>query len=232
MERVFISDPAAFCLIVITPPEIIPGEHIIIRELFDAGLSRLHVRKPGIREKQMQAYMEAFAPEERSRIRLHVAKAAENHDTPEGSLGSASTAAGSPAAAGVHLPYSGPGPYPTVPGGISISVHSWKEYGTLPPGIDYAFISPLFNSISKKGYRQNQAVRRLPASRPTPVIGLGGIHQRNIRQVRQAGFNGAALLGAIWERPVHAANVFSSILDSLGQDSQVMPGCQKANDHC
>ena len=32
-----------------------------------------------------------------------------------------------------------------------------------------------------------------------PIIGLGGINEENIAMVKKSGFDGVALLGAIWE---------------------------------
>jgi thiamine-phosphate pyrophosphorylase len=49
------------------------------------------------------------------------------------------------------------------------------------------------------------------------VIALGGINEDNIQLVKQAGFSGAAVLGAIWQAddPVTAFLNINAIVDQL-----------------
>ena len=80
----------------------------------------------------------------------------------------------------------------------------------------YVFISPLFDSISKKGYAANPSLLGLAqqvlraAKIQTKLIGLGGINAHNIGEVKKAGFGGVALMGALWTVPI-------SQLASLGR---------------
>lgn len=83
----------------------------------------------------------------------------------------------------------------------SLSTHSWKEVQQYAGRVDYLFISPLFDSISKPGYRSGldpeETFSRL-AHHDGRVVALGGISADTITQVERLGFNGAAVLGAVW----------------------------------
>lgn len=83
----------------------------------------------------------------------------------------------------------------------SLSTHSWKEVQQYAGRVDYLFISPLFDSISKPGYRSGldpeETFSRL-AHHDGRVVALGGISADTITQVERLGFDGAAVLGAVW----------------------------------
>lgn len=193
-----------FRLIVITPAGTLEGEQAIVRSLFRAGLSGLHLRKPGAGAAALKAYLAFFTPAERSKIRVH----------------SSDVSLLETGISGLHLPFQGL-ERPSLPGcGISTSIHSWQEYaklGTGPGTPEYVFTGPVYDSISKPGYSGNDAAWKLPVTRRIPLIALGGIRTKNIAEVRRAGFNGAALLGAIWQRPEKAVELFSSSLQALHQ---------------
>ncbi len=67
-------------------------------------------------------------------------------------------------------------------------------------GCAYAFLSPLFDSISKQGYRAAFAPAELVGKLPPNAVALGGITPERLPQVARLGFRGAAMLGAIWEQ--------------------------------
>lgn len=83
----------------------------------------------------------------------------------------------------------------------SLSTHSWKEVQQYAGRVDYLFISPLFDSISKPGYRSGldpeETFSRL-AHHAGRVVALGGISSDTMMQVERLGFDGAAVLGAVW----------------------------------
>jgi thiamine-phosphate pyrophosphorylase len=80
----------------------------------------------------------------------------------------------------------------------STSVHTMEEYNELPDHFSYAFLSPVFDSISKADYKAVKFDLEKRVRKETKLIGLGGIQAENIQEVIQMGFDGAALLGAIW----------------------------------
>lgn len=108
---------------------------------------------------------------------------------------------------GVHLT----GHTPTPPGGfkgtLSRSCHSIDELRHLDRNLDYVFLSPVFDSISKPGYNAafNQETLRHAASDGlinNRVIALGGVTSRHLPMVNELGFGGAAMLGAAWPDPI------------------------------
>ena len=191
-----------FLLVVITSPEPFPGEADYLEGLLEAGLEKLHIRKPGVGK---EALLERLAPRWRTRLVLHGGM-----DVPD-------------LAKRYGIPY--------VHGhwdrlwkadegiAISASLHSWKEVEEVPPGkLEYVFLSPLFDSISKPGYRAGEGLLRRPAAvAPCRVIGLGGIDEHTIGQVVEHGWDGAAVLGAIWQRREKAIERFKALKEIISQ---------------
>ena len=95
---------------------------------------------------------------------------------------------------------------------LSTSVHDVQVIPTLLH-FEYTFLSPVFNSISKAGYQgMLPAGFCLGKSKPGPkVIALGGVDESNIEQIKRMNFDGAAVLGAIWQYPQQAISNFISI---------------------
>ncbi len=92
-------------------------------------------------------------------------------------------------------------------GRLSVSCHSFDEARTvLDEGqADYLFLSPLFDSRSKKGYMSaftpgeiEMFMESLPCDERRKVIALGGVDARNISLCRKWGFGGAAMIGSVW----------------------------------
>ncbi len=82
--------------------------------------------------------------------------------------------------------------------------HSLKEMEDCKEEYDYAFLSPIFDSISKAGYKSKFDLKELKSSPllrrgvGAEVIALGGIDENTIEEAISLGFDGAAVLGAIW----------------------------------
>jgi thiamine-phosphate pyrophosphorylase len=85
--------------------------------------------------------------------------------------------------------------------------------GEVPPGtLEYVFLSPLFDSISKPGYLAGAGLlQRPPEAAPCRLVGLGGIDDHTIGQVMEHGWDGAAVLGYIWEQPEQAVERFKAL---------------------
>jgi len=169
-----------FLLIVITSPRDIPGEVEMLKGLLEAGLERLHLRKPG---RSVEGLLARLAPRWGKRVVVH---------------GDAELAARYGVGRVHRL--------------NSTSVHSWEEFRGLPPGLEYAFISPVFDSISKPGYRANGELLGIPPG-PLPCrpVGLGGVSADTIGLMVARGWTGAAVLGWIWEQPGEAVSRFEQI---------------------
>jgi thiamine-phosphate pyrophosphorylase len=86
---------------------------------------------------------------------------------------------------------------------ISKSCHSIHELKMIE-GYDYVLLSPVFDSISKEGYRATFSCEELfDASQAglinEKVIALGGIDVNTLPLLKYCKFGGIAVLGAIWK---------------------------------
>ncbi len=87
--------------------------------------------------------------------------------------------------------------------------HSLKELEDCKEKYEYAFLSPIFDSISKVGYKSKFSHRLhkfsqikselISAISGKNIIALGGIDEDKIETCRKLGFAGVAVLGAIWQ---------------------------------
>ena len=67
---------------------------------------------------------------------------------------------------------------------------------------DYILLSPIFDSISKQGYRaafDHTNLRRFLARTQHTVIALGGLDEKRAVTAASLGFKGIAVLGAVWQ---------------------------------
>jgi len=94
---------------------------------------------------------------------------------------------------------------------FSSSFHEMNEMGTYDGLFDYVFLSPVFESISKSEYRANPLLKEVVKMKGTKVIALGGIQAENIVLTKAYGFDGVAVLGAIWQDPTHSLPRFKEI---------------------
>jgi thiamine-phosphate pyrophosphorylase len=84
------------------------------------------------------------------------------------------------------------------------------------PTVDYVFLSPIFDSISKVGYQSSYTTDELTRARDEGVIdrnviAMGGISLDRIPQVAELGFGGVALLGDVWSRANNRVEFISHI---------------------
>lgn len=176
-----------FRLIAITAENPVPEEAKKIVFLLRSGFFRVHLRHPAASRREMRDLIEAIPLELHKRILLHG-----HFDlAADFNLG------------GLHLNQRCPVPPPFYRGGLSRSCHSIKEVEA-SEGMDYVTLSPVFDSISKKGYRSAFSADDLSSlsSLNIPVIALGGVNFNNITELGKYNFSGAAMLGTLeWELP-------------------------------
>lgn len=212
----------SFLLAVISLPGCFDGEYDILEGMLEAGLQKLHLRKPGASDAERAALLERLAPRWASRLVWHGSRErAACYGIPQ-IHGSVDFADGQGKSGGGRFAgrVDGGGEPGRVTGGgavggepaISTSVHSWAEMKALPAGLAYAFISPLFDSISKQGYGANPALLQQPVDDlPCMPIGLGGIDAGTIGEVIRAGWKGAAVLGWVWASPAEAVQRYEQL---------------------
>jgi thiamine-phosphate pyrophosphorylase len=193
-----------FELIVISKPGIFAGETTIIQQLFEAGLERFHLRKPDADEQAVRQLLDAIPvayhpgialhgfhqlANEYNIRRLHFTEAhrRETNETTVEQLGKD------------HI--------------LSTSIHDLSELETLSQFFRYTFFSPVFDSISKQEYKGmlEDGFYLGNEEKPVPVIALGGIDAGNLQRVAGMNFDGAALLGTIWNEPAKAIDNFKIV---------------------
>jgi len=84
---------------------------------------------------------------------------------------------------------------------ISTSFHSIDDLLGDHSKYEYVFLSPVFDSISKAGYRSafsTEELRRVNKLSKHRIIALGGIKPERIDACKDMGFSGVAFLGAFW----------------------------------
>lgn len=176
-------------ILVITPETMIQNETEVINQMFQEGLDLLHIRKPKISREEMKNFLyridEEFYPQlvlhgygdlgkDHHISRLHFREAERN--------------------AGIYKSHIGKNI-------LSTSVHDMETYNALGKEWEYSFFSPVFPSISKKGYGVDSSLieeLKYRSNEWVKLIALGGINEDNICKVFDNGADGAALLGAVW----------------------------------
>ena len=69
-------------------------------------------------------------------------------------------------------------------------------------GADYVGFGPIYSTISKNGLPAPRGPDAIgEAARILPVVGIGGINDRNAADVYAAGAHGVAVLSGVWDTP-------------------------------
>lgn len=178
--------------IVITSPDILPDEATLIAQLFDSGLDTLHLRKPGSTVEACALLLDSIPAECHNHIVTH------DHFLLCRDYG----------LQGVHLNSRNPAVPDFVLSDrdrytVSASCHSVAEVIRRKPDMDYVFMSPIFNSISKQGYDAaypDEELDRAAAEGTIDdkVIALGGVSLDSLPMLKRWRFGGAAFLGDVW----------------------------------
>ena len=176
-------------LILITPPTYFVEEDKIITSLFEEGLDVLHLRKPNTAPMFAERLLTLIPEQYHKRIVVH----GHFYLKDEYRL------------KGIHLNQRNPNLPENYKGHVSCSCHSLEEVKVQKRNCDYVFLSPVFDSISKKDYHANYTPEEIRQTHKAGIIdkkvfALGGIDTNNIRQVKEYGFGGAAILGALWDK--------------------------------
>lgn len=204
-------------LIVLSDTKLIQKEHETINTLFESGMQCFHLRKPEACKRTLEQLLKSIKPEFLKHIVVH------NHYPLVFRY----------QLRGIHLPeyvrkalapsdfsdllYRLRAQHMT----ISTSVHQKATLLKIDGRFDYIFYSPVFSSISKTDYGPSEDIDVARLGMRTQVIGLGGVHEENIHQLPKMGYRGAAVLGAIWNRPEHAVDHFK-LIQQICQNNVLM----------
>ena len=193
-------------LIVITSPEKVANESELINQLFAQGLETLHLRKPSWIRPDFEALLKSINPEYKRKVVLHQfhelaskynVKGLHLREENRKQLSSSELKELSKELRRKNLTFSS-------------SFHSKEEIILNGNVFDYVFLSPVFDSISKPDYFGSKfSVQGLKFE--TKVIALGGINANNIGKTKELGFDGVAVLGAVWGEWEKVLQNFSEI---------------------
>ena len=179
-----------FKIILISQPDFFKNEVETLCSLFENGLKLFHLRKPDASKDALRMFIDTIPQEYYNRIVLH----------------SHYSLATEYRLKGIHCTSKSRDEFykfEQLPLQKSISTHGFCEAGMVDESFAYAFISPVFDSISKPGYTkayQTEALQQfLNRKHRTEFIALGGISPQNIGLCKDLGFDGVAILGSVWE---------------------------------
>ncbi len=174
-------------IIAITTPKVIDEDAYIIKSLLDRGIDTVHLRKPESSISECRRLLATLDAQYRANIVIH--------DYPE--LYSEFSLRG------IHINRN----ITTLPEGYNglktRSCHSLEEVVRYKSEYDYLLLSPIFDSISKVGYRStfNEDVLQRASTSGIidgKVIALGGVTLDKISYLKGLNFGGAAMVGAIY----------------------------------
>ncbi len=221
--------------IVITKPEFFCGEASAIAQMLASRRAdTVHIRKPGAARQDVERLISDIPTPLRHRLVLH-----DHHDL-----------AAAYALGGIHLnsrcplppddwttptatgcPTTSMGWTKTVDGRrltVSRSCHTLDELRQWRDRCDYLTLSPIFDSISKQGYRAAftaEELRRAAAEGiiDEKVMALGGVTFARLAEVERMGFGGGMILGDAWRNEP----TVKVVLTIAGSDTSAGAGIQQ-----
>ena len=109
---------------------------------------------------------------------------------------------------------------------VIVGCHSTKELEKVPIPVSFYLLSPVFDSISKSGYRANPGLlsdQNKTEIETYPVLAMGGVTPENYMGLFEKGYSGAAVIGSVWDDPLGAVHAFKkfpkpAILAIAGHD--------------
>lgn len=192
----------------ITQPFFFDDEARMINRKLARNVDFLHLRKPGSTIDECRHLLSAINPRFLNRIVTH------DHFELATEFG----------LHGVHLNGRNPLPPDGWKGSVSCSCHTLEEVAQRKRDYDYVSLSPIFDSISKRGYKAAFTIEQLQAAHGAGIIdsrvmALGGVTPRHIGTVQSLGFGGYMMLGNAWSPPV--------VLTIAGSDTSAGAGIQQ-----
>jgi len=179
-------------LIIVSNPVMFENEPTVVNQLFAAGMGLFHLRKPEAGEDEVRNLLSAIDKTFLSQVVLH------QHHALASEFGISRihfkendrlklTERDYRRMAESKLVY-------------STSVHSTDAYLQLNDVFQYAFYGPVFESISKPGYKPEKEMEvAFEKYKSVKLIGIGGVTAHNAASVYDKGFDGVAVCGTIWQ---------------------------------
>lgn len=176
-------------LLLMTTPYFFVEEHRILAALFDEGLDVLHLRKPDTEPVYSERLLSLIPETYRKRIVVHDHFYLKNEYRLKG----------------IHLNHRNPKLPVGYKGSITCSCHTMEEVAQRKKSCDYVLLTPLYEVGSPETCSPEFTPELLKECAKRKIIdrkvmAMGGVDLANIQAVKDFGFGGAVLLGAIWNR--------------------------------
>ena len=183
-------------IVVIAPEKDIPNEIEMLNQLFEEGLEYYHFRKPDKNYEEHVVYLNQIDNKHHDKIITHYFHELINEFNLKGihfqeQKRRDALENGSEYFIGLNM----------MGKTMSSSFHKPEELANCDIEFDYHLLSPVFSSISKKGYEgRGFDVSHIDKT----IVGMGGINIDTIKKTIELGFQGVGVLGGIWnvENPV------------------------------
>ena len=185
-------------IVVIAPEKDIENEIEILIQLFEAGLEFFHFRKPDKNYEEHAAYLHQIDKKYHNRIVPHYFHELINEFDLKGihfQEQKRMDALENGSEYFLNLNMQGKT--------MSSSFHEPAQLMACDIEFDYHLLSPVFSSISKKGYEgRGFDVNDIDKT----IIGMGGVNENTIEAIVKLGFKGIGVLGGVWnaENPVES----------------------------
>lgn len=173
--------------IAITSPKMDNNDAYLIKTLLEKGVDIIHLRKPDATICECRKLLNELTNEQRAKIVIHDYLELYN----EFSL------------KGIHINRN----IANIPIGYNgfktRSCHTFDEIKSYKNEYDYLFLSPIFDSISKVGYKSSFSKEELEKASEEgiideKVVALGGVTFDVIPYLKELNFGGVAMLGGIY----------------------------------
>ncbi len=178
-------------IIAITTPKVSADDAYLIKALLDKGVDFIHLRKPDSTSEECRSLLKQLSREQTSRIIIH--------DYPE--------LYDEFKLKGIHINKN----ITSLPTGYkgfkTRSCHSFDEVEKHKNEYDYLFLSPIFDSISKAGYKSGfSSEDLLRASQSgiidSKVVALGGVTFDKLDYLKSLNFGGVAMIGGLYNKNI------------------------------
>lgn len=201
-------------LAVLSSNKRIENEIGIVVQLFRNGLMQFHLRKPRFSTEEMEEYIDRIPPRFRKRIIIH-----SHHELAlKYNLG------------GIHFSKKHRKKrlkrwfnflwYRNRKRSLKIT-RTFHDLGDLlqdRSNYDQVLLSPVFQGISSKGHGSGYSHRSIQSvleRTPHLVYALGGVTPERLPELREMGFFGVVLAGAIWETEGDRVKVFQDAVEKV-----------------
>jgi thiamine-phosphate pyrophosphorylase len=208
-------------LIVISDSRYFAGEEDLVHAMFEAGLETFHIRKPKMSTEAMRTFLDKIHSKYYSRIVIHSHHELAYKLNLKGIHLSDKHLKDHFLEAWLRMKYL---KFKRPDLQISTSFH---DLGTLlksSTNYSYVFLSPIFDSISKLGYKNRFNMETLLTAikkSQYELVALGGVDEQYIQQIKDMGFKGCAVLGSIWmsDSPVDKFKTIQKLCREVSHES-------------